>query len=104
MLQLRERHKFCIIIFLVLVSCNDKKSDKIIVIESKKYNSNKVIKTNDSIMFQDLEYLNKQEAIQKYENPASSERFILDDPQREFRNAISDKFTTTERQSESWKS
>ncbi len=91
--------KFYIIFLLVLVSCNEKKSTKEFTTKSE-YRINKIMKTQDSLTFEDLMFLNKQEAILKYGNPVSSEQFILDDAQGEFRNSISDVFTAKERQSE----
>ena len=93
--------KFYIICSLVLIGCNDKKRSENLTPKTEQYNSNKIMKKQDSIPFQDLTFLNKEEAIKKYGNPASSEQFILDDAQGEFRNGLSDVFTAKERQSES---
>lgn len=93
--------KFYMVILLILTSCNSKKKDSNIINKSEKYNSNKVIKTQENLTFKDLKNLTKNEAILKYGKPTSSEQFILDDAQGEFRNRISDKFSAKERQSES---
>ena len=85
---------------LVLMSCNNKKNNKEFSAKSE-HKINQIIKAQDSLAFEDLMLLNKHKAILKYGNPTSSERFILDDAQGEFRNSISDVFTKKERQSES---
>lgn len=89
--------KFYIILSLVLMSCNNKKNNKKLSNKSE-HEIKQVIKAQDSLSFEDLMFLNKHKAILKYGNPVSSERFVLDDAQGEFRNSISDVFSIEERQ------
>ncbi|CAA0152378.1 hypothetical protein [Tenacibaculum maritimum] len=92
--------KFYTIILLALISCGEKK-DKNMVLKSKQYNSDKITKTQDSISLKDITLLKKQEAILKYGNLVSSNQFVLDDAQGEFRNNITYSYSEEERLSES---
>ena len=81
---------------LVVMSQNNKE-----YFTKSEHKINQIIKVQNSLAFEDLIRLEKNKAVLKYGNPTSSERFILDDAQGEFRNSISDVFTEKERQSES---
>ena len=89
-----------LVLTIILLGCNE--------IESKQKNINDLTKVKTEIMnpkaslsIQELMLLTKSKAIEKYGAPSSQEQFMLDDAQGEFRNAISDKYTEKERQSES---
>ena len=81
--------------FVFLVGCakNIKKQ------EGK--NEGKIEFIKENLIFDDLLLLSKSQAINKYGKPHSSEEFILDDAQGEFRNSVSDKYSQEERYSES---
>jgi len=57
--------------------------------------------SKDSLQTKQLLFFTETKAIKKLGTPSSTEQFILNDAQGEFRNGISDKYTLEERQSES---
>lgn len=93
-----------IILFLLLffLSCKDNLN-----VDTTKENFNsKPTKAErkgvkDSIRFNDLIILNKDEAISKYGSPSRQEKFVLDDLQGEFRIGLYNFYTKQERLEES---
>lgn len=53
-----------------------------------------------NLSFDDLDKISKSIAIEKYGQPTSQERFVLDDMQGEFRNGINDSYNKEIRLSE----
>ncbi len=93
--------KIYFLIFFYLVSYSHAEREHNFADETNLKNSTIQMNHQDSIEYNNLEYLTKQEAIEQYGKPNFIERFVLDDAQGEFRNAISNQFTAKERQSES---
>ncbi len=89
------------IVLLVFFSCEIKQEEN--SISAQVENMQERTSFQDSLSVKKLMSLLMSEAIIEFGRPVSQERFILNDAQGEFRNSISDAFTSQERQRESIK-
>lgn len=87
---------YTVLLFLLLLGCSKKGKIKN---ASIKVNS-KVMNSKDSLSIQQLTFLTKAKAIEKYGNPSSQEQFILNDSHGEFRIGLYNIYTTEQRRSE----